>query len=180
MRLLLAVQLVKNALPEAAALLPKLSALLPDGWLTKDELAVRLLDFGEVEQGYMADLFFAVDKAAAAHQGFSITLQGLAFVERLGKPKQAYLAVRENAGMLQALTFSVLRWLPPQIRARYDEPWRPMLLLGRLQRTVDQRLRLQLQAAVAQTVIAMNAREVAVLGLQDDALVVQHTAKLPG
>lgn len=180
MRLLLAVQLPKNVLPAIVALREKLSALAPGDWLPPGQLAVRLLDLGEVDTARQPATLHALEKAAAAHQSFEVELRGLAFSERWGRARDAYLPVVTNAGMLQAVTFSTHRRLPSELDPHLEEPWRPKVLLARFDRSPSTPAQLGLKAAVGDQPIGFNVRELALLSEVDGELTPVHTAKLPG
>jgi 2'-5' RNA ligase len=180
MRLLLAVQLPKTVLPSVVALREKLSAIAPGDWLPPEQLALRLLELGEVDEARQAATQHAVDKAAAAHQGFEVELHGLAFSERWGRARDAYLPVVTNAGMLQAVTFSTLKRLPGDLNVQPEEPWRPKALLGRFDRPPATPVQLALKAALGDQTFAFNVREIALLAERDGALAPVHASKLPG
>jgi 2'-5' RNA ligase len=177
---LLGVMLSKTVLPQIAALRTMLSSLCPAQWLTDSELAVRLQNLGEIDPALQHHVSFAIDKAAAAHQGFEIQLAGLSFSGRWGKVRQAWIATAQNAGMLQALTLSTLHKLPAQLQPKVEAPWRPKLLLARFGRSPSAKAQLELQAALAGKSWTMSVRELALLADGGSGLTVQHSAKLPG
>jgi 2'-5' RNA ligase len=180
MRLVLAVQLPKTVLPPIAALREKLSALAAGDWLPPEQLALRLLDLGEVDELQLPSAQHALDKAAAAHQGFEVQLRGLLFSESWRRARDAYVPVVENAGMLQAVTFSTLRRLPAALAVQPEEPWRPKLLLARFERAPSAQAQLSMKASLGDQTFAFSVREIALLSQDSGALAAVHTAKLPG
>jgi hypothetical protein len=170
MDLTLAVPLGDKIAAEFAGIHEHLSRAVPATWVPPAALVIHLgwMRADDVES-HRAHVAWALDKATAAQQGFKVTLAGLRFERGFGgRGVVAGLGVAGKAGMLQSVTFSFADRAAGVARLRYDEPWRPLVVLGRIETGLDEVRRLELEAAAHGKSWLVPVKSLALYRLLDD------------
>lgn len=176
MALLLACGINEKIRSELVQLRDAVQSAVQADWIADDQLCIRLgvLDAAAVDRHADA-VRSAMDKAANAHQGFTVELSGVV-VERLhGGGFGVVLRVRRKAGMLHSVMESFRDRSPAEIDLLRVDPWVPQLVLAELSRDLGEDARLKLEAAGHGKSIAMGVKQ---LQLRDGADV-RYEATLP-
>ena len=149
MPLILAVPVHDKAVPEVAKLRDRLREKLPQlDWVDGDQFLIHL---GEVDEGVVdrhgEHVRIAMDKAANAHQGFTVTYRGTVAERAHAGGYVAVARAAEKAGMLQAVAGSFSDRSPEAVELTTSDPWRAHLILARYGGKPSDEARLQLEAA---------------------------------
>jgi hypothetical protein len=148
MSLLLAVPVAEKIAPDVAGLAKELSSHAPGAWRDAASLLVGLASIDEDGyEGFQEGLFVAIDKAAAAHQGFVCGLAGVKTDSTVAGSPIVRLAVPEKEGMLKSLMESVMDRAPAAVSFRCVDPWRSELILGELTDKPAEGVALAMEAA---------------------------------
>ncbi len=180
MQTVLTVPVLDKVYPAFAELRADIEGVASGSWLPDAALRIHLadLDAGEVDAN-AERVEVALAKATNAHQGFKVQLGNVDFVAG-GKGKTHLIVpVQENAGMLQAMTFSFGERVGNRVSLSYEEPWRPLLRVATFDRLADLD-RLRMQALVHRIRIEMTIKAMGVYRVAEDGSFQEiHSGKLP-
>ena len=178
MSLILASPVHDKVAPEVAKLRDRLSERLTLRWVSGSKFwfQLGLLDEAAVDAHGEA-VRIAIDKAANAHQGFTVTLRGVGPERAHAGGHAIVLRVAEKAGMLGALMTSFVDRVGSQVPLTHNDPWRPLLVLAQSDRALPERDALQLESAAFGNEWRCGVKELALLRPSDGSVL--HSGTLP-
>ncbi|MDQ2952442.1 MAG: RNA 2',3'-cyclic phosphodiesterase [Chloroflexota bacterium] len=134
MRLFVAIPLPTDVAVEASTALPEIPALRR---VRPEHLHITLAFLGAVADERLDDVIAATRTAAAAHQPFTVTLEGVGRFPESGEPRVVWMGIVQGARESSNLAAALRRALTERALPFDDKPFRAHITLARVAQDAD-------------------------------------------